>query len=208
MSRLDTVVLDLGGVVIDWNPEHLYRKLIPDDAERARFLGEVCTLAWNAHQDRGRPLAEGTRLLQERHPEHAELIAAYYGRWEEMLGGLIEPTVALLRELVDADVPVYALTNWSAETFPVAERRYADVLALFRGVLVSGREGVIKPMPEVFALLAERFGLTPARTLFVDDSPGHVEAARRCGYRATVFAGAEALRRELVAAGIPLRRSA
>ncbi len=202
MSGTCAVVLDLGGVVVDWNPQHLYRTLIPDDADRERFLGEVATLRWNGQQDRGRPLAEGTRVLQQQHPQHADLIAAYYGRWEEMLGGLFHDTVDVVRDLVDAGVPTYALTNWSAETFPVAEQRYGEALALFDGIVVSGREGVIKPEPEIFRRVAERFALDPATTLFVDDSPGHVDAARALGWQAEVFTGAQALRASLAARGL------
>ena len=142
------VVFDLGGVLIDWNPRHLYRKLLPDDASIEEFLAEVCTSEWNYQQDAGRTVAEAVGELSGRHPDKAPLIAAYYERWEEMLGGAIEASVALLEELDAAGVPLYALTNWSRETFPIARRRF-PFLERFRGIVVSGEEGAAKPDPPV-----------------------------------------------------------
>lgn len=202
-SRVRAVVFDLGGVLIEWDPRRLYRTLIPDEAERERFLAEVCTPQWNHEQDRGRPLAEATALLQAEHPQHAALIAAFYGRWEEMLGGPIAGTVEVLRALKAEGMPLFALTNWSAELFPVARERY-DFLRLFDGILVSGEEGLAKPEPEFFRLLVERFGVVPEQTVYVDDVSGHVEAGRRLGFDAVVFTSPEALRRELAARGLPV----
>ena len=119
-AKRSSAVFDLGGVLIDWNPRHLYRKLFANEAEMERFLSEICSPAWNLEQDRGRSWAEATALLTARHPEHSELIEAYRGRWHEMLGGPIDGSVAILRELKDAGVPLYGLTNWSHETFPLA----------------------------------------------------------------------------------------
>jgi 2-haloacid dehalogenase len=199
---VDAVVFDLGGVLIDWDPRHLYRKLFPDDeAAMERFLATICTPAWNLEQDRGRSLQEATALLQTAHPEQAELIAAYYGRWPEMLAGAIPGSVALLEHLVAARVPVYALTNWSAETFPHAWPRF-PFLSLFRGIVVSGEEGLVKPDARLFALVSERFGLDPRRTLFVDDAPHNVAGAERTGFHAALFTTAEALHRELQAVGL------
>ena len=114
-----TVIFDLGGVLIDWNPRYLYRKLMPDEASIEAFLANVATGSWNARQDAGRPFAEGVAILSEQYPEHADLISAFHTRWIEMIGGPIEDTVTILAELRDAGVPLYALTNWSAETFPL-----------------------------------------------------------------------------------------
>jgi 2-haloacid dehalogenase len=167
------VVFDLGGVLIDWDPRYLYRKLLADEAAVEEFLATVCTPEWNTEQDRGRPFAEGVAELVERHPEQAAAIAAYHERWPEMLGGDVSGAVELLAELRAAGVPLYALTNWSTETFVFARERFA-FLEWFDGVLVSGEERLIKPDPAIFELLAERFGLDPRATFYVDDSAVNV----------------------------------
>ena len=192
------VVFDLGGVLIDWDPRYLYRKLLADEAAVEEFLATVCTPEWNAEQDRGRPFAEGVAELVERHPAHAAAIAAYAERWPEMLAGDIPGTVELLAELRAAGMPLYALTNWSAETFVIARERFA-FLSWFDGVLVSGEERKIKPDPAFFRLLQERFGLAPEATFYVDDAEANVAAARALGLDAVRFTGPEQLRRELAA---------
>ena len=192
------VVFDLGGVLIDWDPRYLYRKLLHDEAAVEEFLATVCTPEWNAELDRGRPFAEGVAELVERHPEHAAAIAAYHERWPEMVAGDIPGTVEVLAELRAAGVPLYALTNWSAETFAITRGRF-EFLEWFDGLLVSGEERVTKPDPAIFQLLLDRFGLDPTATVFVDDSEANVAAARRLGFDAIRFTGHEELRRELVA---------
>ncbi|MFL6105197.1 MAG: HAD family hydrolase [Actinomycetes bacterium] len=192
------VVFDLGGVLIDWDPRHLYRRLLADEAAVEEFLATVCTPEWNAELDRGRPFAEGVAELVERHPEHAAAIAAYPERWPEMVAGDIPGTVEVLAELRAAGVPLYALTNWSAETFAITRGRF-EFLEWFDGLLVSGEERVTKPDPAIFQLLLDRFGLDPTATVFVDDSEANVAAARRLGFDAIGFTGHEELRRELVA---------
>jgi 2-haloacid dehalogenase len=199
-------VFDLGGVLIDWDPRYLYRKLLADEAAVEEFLATVCTPEWNAEQDRGRPFAEGVAELVERHPVHAAAITAYHERWPEMLGGAIAGTVELLDELRDTGVPLYALTNWSAETFGIARERY-QFLEWFDGVLVSGEERMIKPDPAIFRLLLDRFGLDPGAAFYVDDSPANVAAAGELGFDAVRFTGPEQLRRDLEARGL-LDRSA
>ena len=195
------VVFDLGGVLIDWDPRHLYRKLLADEAAVEEFLATVCTPEWNAELDRGRPFAEGVAELVERHPEHAAAIAAYHERWPEMVAGDIPGTVEVLAELRAAGVPLYALTNWSAETFAITRGRF-EFLEWFDGLLVSGEERVTKPDPAIFQLLLDRFGLDPEETVFVDDSPANVAAARRLGIDAVRFTGHDQLRRELAARGL------
>ncbi len=202
--RHDTVVFDLGGVLIDWNPRYLYRSLFrgPDaEAEMERFLATVCTLEWNAEQDRGRSAADATAELVARFPEHAELIAAYYGRWEDMLGEPIRGTVRIVDELRDRGYRLLALTNFSHETFPLARPRMA-FLDHFDGLVVSGEEGVIKPEPAIFELLCERFDVDPARTFFVDDSPANVAAAAALGFDAVQFHSADQLRSDLADRGL------
>jgi 2-haloacid dehalogenase len=183
------VVFDLGGVLIDWDPRYLYRKLLADKAAVEEFLATVCTPEWNAELDRGRPFAEGVAELVERHPEHAAAIAAYHERWPEMLAGDLPDTVEVLAELRAAGVPLYALTNWSAETFAITRGRF-EWLDWFDGLLVSGEE---------------RFGLDPGATVFVDDSEANVAAARELGIDAVRFTGPDRLRRELWARRILAR---
>ena len=192
------VVFDLGGVLIDWDPRYLYRKLLADEAAVEEFLATVCTPEWNAELDRGRPFAEGVAELAERHPEHAAAIAAYHQRWPEMLAGDLPDTVEVLAELRAAGVPLYALTNWSAETFAITRERF-EFLDWFDGLLVSGEEGMTKPDPAFFQLLLDRFGLDPGATVLVDDAEANVAAARELGIDAIRFTGPGQLRRELSA---------
>jgi 2-haloacid dehalogenase len=189
-------VFDLGGVLIDWDPRYLYRKLLADEAAVEEFLATVCTPEWNAEQDRGRPFAQGVAELVERYPAHAAAIAAYHERWPEMLAGDLPGTVELLAELRATGLPLYALTNWSAETFVLARERF-EFLAWFDGLVVSGEERLIKPDPAIFELLLVRFGLDPATTFYVDDSEANVAAAAALGLDAVLFTGPEQLRRDL-----------
>ncbi|MCC4598143.1 HAD family phosphatase [Xanthomonas campestris pv. phormiicola] len=199
-----TVIFDLGGVLIDWNPRYLYRQLFDDAAEMERFLAEVCSPQWNEQQDAGRPWREAVAELSALHPAHAERIAAYHQRWEETLGGPLEASVQILEELHAQGVRLYALTNWSQETFPVALQRYA-FLQRFAGILVSGQERLVKPDPAIFALLLSRYGIDPARAVFIDDAPRNVHAAAAQGLHALQFRDAATLRAELRALGLPLR---
>jgi 2-haloacid dehalogenase len=196
-----TVVFDLGAVLIDWNPRYLYRGLIEDPDEMERFLAEVTTAAWNHEQDRGRRWADAVTQLSEQHPEHAELIRAYHERWPEMLGDPIEGTVRILAELRDAGVALYALSNWSDETFHVALARY-PFLGWFRGIVISGDVGEAKPEPAIYEALMARHPVVPGESVFIDDQPLNVEAARLLGFTAIRFTNPEALRAELEALGL------
>jgi 2-haloacid dehalogenase len=198
---IDAVVFDLGGVLIDWDPRRLFRKLLADEAAVEEFLATVCTPEWNAEQDRGRPFAEGVAELVERHPAHAAAITAYHERWPEMLGGEIPGTVALLAGLRAAGVPLYALSNWSAETFRLTRERFG-FLEWFDGLVISGEERIAKPDRGIFELLLDRFGLDRRRTLFVDDSAANVAVAHDVGLDAVLFRDADGLRRELTARGL------
>lgn len=200
-ARPTTVVFDLGGVLIDWDPRYLYRSMFPDETAMEAFLAEVLTAEWNAEQDAGRPFGEAVEALAREHPEHRERIVAFWERWIETLGEAIQPTVEVLAELREAGVPLYALTNWSAETFPLARPRY-PFLEWFDGILVSGEVRLAKPDPAIFRLLIERYGLKPGETVFIDDVETNVEAARAVGLVALRFTGAEALRLKLVELGL------
>lgn len=199
-AAVDAVVFDLGGVLIDWNPRHLYRKLFEDEAKMERFLSEVCSPVWNVTLDAGMSFDEGIAELLRRHPDEAHLIRAWKERWEEMLGGAIEGAVALLDELHAAGMPLYALTNWSAETFPIG-RRHFPFLERFRDIVVSGQEKIVKPDPRIFELLVRRTGVAPERTVFIDDAERNVAAAARLGFRAVRFTDPESLRASLTALG-------
>jgi 2-haloacid dehalogenase len=195
-SARDIVVFDLGGVLIDWNPRHLYRKLFDDEREMENFLSRVCTQEWNEAQDAGRPFAEGVRLLKERHPSDAHLIAAYHERWIEMVNGPIGGTVNLLQKLDRRGIELYALSNWSAETFALVRPSFS-FLERFRDLVISGEEGVIKPDPAIFRILFRRGRFAPEQAVFIDDNPPNVAAAAGLGMRAIRFTDAAALERDL-----------
>ena len=203
-----TVVFDLGGVLIDWDPRHLYRKLFAgDEAAMEHFLATVCTHEWNRCQDAGRSFAEGARLLKAEHPDKTELIDAYGNRFDEMLAGPIPGSVEILAELRDRGIPLYGLTNWSAETYPAALQRFA-FLRWFRGILVSGEVQVIKPEPRIFELLIERFAIEPQRAVYIDDVEANVAAARPFGIHGIHFTTPANLRQELAGRGLlPLRNT-
>ena len=201
-SSFDTLIFDLGGVLIDWNPEYLYRKLFDDEAAMSHFLTHICTPEWNAEQDAGRPLAVATQLLLDQYPAHETHIRAFYDRWPEMLGGPIAGTVDLLEELRQVGSHrLLALTNWSGETFPIAQARY-DFLGYFEGILVSGDEKLKKPDPRIYRLLIDRYAVDPARSIFVDDSAKNVAAASELGIHAIQFHDPAQFRAELEALGV------
>ena len=200
VSKPDTIIFDLGGVLIDWNPRYLYRKLMPDEASIEHFLSTVCTSEWNAQQDAGRPFAEGVAILSEQFPDQANLISAFHTRWIEMIGGSIDGTVEIMTELKEAGVPLYALTNWSAETFPLVQPTF-DFLNWFIGIVVSGEEKLIKPDPTFYHVLFDRYQLKPDQTVFIDDSKPNVETASNLGVHAIHFKSPPQVRNELNALG-------
>jgi 2-haloacid dehalogenase len=198
---VDAVVFDIGGVLLDWSPEYLYAELIPDPGERAHFLTHVATSEWNARQDAGRTWAEAVAELTERYPDHAEWIAAYDTGWLQMCRGLITDTVALNHDLRAAGIPTYALTNFSAEKWPVAVDAF-PVLRNFHGTVVSGVELVTKPDEKIYRLLLERHDLDAATTFYTDDAQHNVDGARAVGLRSELFTDAATLRAHLRSAGL------
>ena len=203
---IDTIIFDLGGVLIDWNPEYVFTKMIPDPEKRRYFFDNICTNDWNIEQDAGRSLAVATELLLAEWPEWEPEIRAYYGRWDEMLGGPIDDTVELLRELRDqGDHRLLALTNWSAETFPVALGRY-EFLHWFEGIVVSGAEKTRKPFADIYQVLLNRYQVAPERAVFIDDSLKNVQGAESLGIKGIHFQGAAPLRRTLRTLGaVPVK---
>ena len=202
MNSKQAVVFDLGGVLIDWNPRHLYRKLFNGDEEAMeRFLSEICTSEWNARQDEGRSFAEATEELIARHPGQAGLIRAFFYRWPEMIAGAIEQTVEILADVKRAGHEIYALSNWSAETFPHARERFR-FLDWFDFTVISGAIGLVKPGREVFDFLLEKIGRRAEDCVFIDDSPLNTAAARELGFDAIHFRSPQQLRHELMKRGI------
>jgi 2-haloacid dehalogenase len=191
VEPVTTVVFDIGGVLLDWDPHHLYRDLIADDETRDWFLAEVCTTEWNLSLDAGRPFDEACDELAARHPDHADLVHAWK-RQDEMIAGEVAGSADLVRSLKAAGVPLYLLTNMPAEVFAARRDRY-DVLRAFDGAVVSGEEGVLKPSAEIFEILVSRFELNPASTLFIDDSEVNVRGARDAGLQAHRFVDAATL---------------
>ncbi len=199
---VDTVVWDVGNVLIRWDPRFLYRRLFATEAEMERFLAEICTDAWNVEQDRGRPWAEAIAERVALFPGHEAMIRAYSEGWHDMVPGAIEGTPAILDSLHAAGVPLYAITNFSAEKFVEAQARFA-FLRGFRDVVVSAHERLLKPDPAIYRVLLERNGLEAARCLFIDDSEKNVRGAEAVGMRAHHFRDAPTLAAELARLGLP-----
>ncbi len=194
---INTIIFDLGAVLIDWNPHHLYRKLIADDEQRQHFLDNICTSDWNEEQDAGRSLKEGTELLVAKHPEHEENIRAFYSRWDEMLAGPIQGTVDVFKALKESGrYKIYALSNWSAETFEIAQQKF-EFLNWFDGLVVSGLEKIRKPDPAFYQLLLDRYHVKPEEALFIDDNYRNILAAQALGIQSIHFTSAEELKSAL-----------
>jgi 2-haloacid dehalogenase len=167
---IDTIIFDLGGVLIDWNPRYLYRKMFPDEEEMEWFLANVCHSDWNAEQDAGRLFEDAIQERIKKYPKFQREIEAYYSRWDEMLGGEIHENVKILRGLkAQNEIKLYALTNWSHQTFPTALDNY-DFLNLFKGIVMSGEEKLKKPDLAIYLVMIERYEIEPKNTLFIDDS--------------------------------------
>ena len=202
VTNVDTVLFDLGAVLIDWNPRYLYRPLFNgDDQAMERFLAEIVPPEWNHQIDAGKPLSEAVTERIRVHPAYADLITLWKDDWAKMLREPISESVVILGELRQRGHRLYALTNWSAETFPVARAKF-DFLEWFEDIVVSGEVKLAKPDPRVFALAIERCRLDPARTVFIDDSPRNVEAGSNAGLHALHFTGPQQLRTELVRLGL------
>ncbi|TCZ72231.1 HAD family hydrolase [Flaviaesturariibacter aridisoli] len=196
-----TIVWDLGNVLVNWSPRYLYDRIFQDPAERDWFLDQVCTMEWHNSVDGGKPTAEATRELSEKHPDRAHLIEAFYARWREMFQGAIEGSVEILDELRRKNYPQYALTNWSAELFGQSRSDF-PFLEWFDGIVLSGAEGFTKPDPRLYLRLLERYGLSAAHCLFIDDKAVNVEAAQNLGMDGILFSDPEALRRDLALRGV------
>ena len=201
-ATIDTIIFDLGGVLIDWNPRYLYRKILKDEEQVSWFLENICTSEWNDQQDAGRSFEEATRDLIAKHPDWEEPIKAWYERWQETITGAIPDTVDILRKIKQSNKHrLYALTNWSAETFPWALDNFA-FLHWFEGIVVSGVEKTRKPFPEFYHILFSRYAINPSRALFIDDNIKNVEGARNVGLPAIHFQSPGQLHKELIRLGV------
>jgi 2-haloacid dehalogenase len=201
-ARRRVVVFDLGGVLLQWNPRFLYRKLFDgDEAAMEHFLATVCSQEWNERQDAGRSFADAVAELLPLHADQARLIEAFGKRFGEMVPGAIDGTVDIVADLKRRNVPLYALSNWSAETFPPVRARFA-FLEWFDGIVVSGEEGVMKPDPRIFRILLERYRITPEETVLIDDDPRNPVVAASLGMHGIHFQSPELLRSELRALGL------
>jgi len=189
------IIFDFGGVLVDWNPEYLFKDVFGDRAELDYFLENVCTPDWNEKQDAGRSLSEAIRTLQERHPRYRREIRMYYDEWTTMLGGPIEQNVALLKPL-KKNYRLYGLTNWSAETFPIAFDLY-PLFGEFEGIVISGVEGLAKPDERIYLLLLERYNLATAECLFIDDNARNIRAAKTLGFHTIHLRNDMCLKEEL-----------
>jgi len=197
-NTIETIIFDLGGVLIDWNPEYVFLDVFEGDRQKMKwFFDEICTFDWNENQDAGYPIAKATEERVALFPEHEKLIRMYYGRWEEMLGEAIDGTVQILKRLIDSQkYRIVALTNWSHETFPIALQRF-EFLHWFEGIVVSGEEKTRKPFKEIYELTLNRFDIKAENSLFIDDNLRNIEAAKALGIHTIHFTSPEKLRSSL-----------
>ena len=201
---IQTLIFDLGGVLIDWNPLYVYRNYFDSEEKLHYFFEHICTHDWNEEQDAGRTISEGTQLLVQQYPEWEQPIRDYYGRWTEMLGGPIPETVDLLQQMkASGKYKLYALTNWNQHLFEIALVRY-QFLHWFDGRVVSGEEKTRKPFPEIYERLLQRYRVPAAEALFIDDNERNVLAARNVGITSIHFRNAAQLKAELLQMGIVL----
>lgn len=201
MAIIKSVVFDIGGVLIDWNPRHMYRKVFESEEEMEWFLSNICTYEWNVQQDGGKLFSVATAELSAKYPEYSDKIAMYYGRWTEMLGGELSDTVKIFEELKSAGMPLYALSNWSHEAFPYAYERYG-FMKQFDGLVVSGYEKLLKPDHAIYRVLIERYNINPAESVYIDDNKPNADAAGELGFNAIHFRSADQLRIDLRALGL------
>ncbi len=203
MSKIETIIFDLGGVLIDWNPKYVYREIFNGDEKKVDwFLDTICTSDWNVEQDAGRTFKDATEFLISQHPQYEQWIRIYYDRWEDMLGGPIQDSVLLLEKLKKVNThQLYALTNWSDEAFPVALQRY-DFLQHFEGILVSGAEKMRKPFPKIYELMLDRYKLNAEKSVFIDDNLDNVLGAQKVGMKAIQYKNSQQLINELNHLGV------
>ncbi len=195
---LNTVILDFGSVLVDWNPHYLYDPYFGDKAKTDWFIAHICTPEWNAQMDAGKPFAEGIAEKVAEHPEWEKEIRMYWEEWNKMMGGQIDGMQELLEELRRSGYRLYGLSNWSAETFRLVRRNY-PIFDLLDGIVLSGEERVIKPDPEIYRILLDRYHIAPNEAVFLDDNPANIEGAEALGIHGIFFHSATQARQEIAA---------
>jgi len=200
MNNINSIIFDFGGVLVDWNPRYMYKDVFENNSEMELFLTQICSEDWNLQQDKGRSLSEGTRVLQDKFPEHRTNIQLYYDQWEKMLKSDIPENVAILPQL-KLKYKLYGLTNWSAETFPVALKRFS-FFKYFDGIVVSGEEKMVKPDEDIFYLILKRYNLRAGNCLFIDDNLKNINTANKLGFSTIHLKEMTDLKTELSLLGI------
>src|SRR5512139_783191 len=196
-QTIQAILFDFGNVLLEWNPRHIYRRYFPDDeAAMEQFLHEVNFMEWNAQQDKGRTFAEGVAELSREFPHYANLIQAYHDNWSESIGDPVAGTVEIMKRLKNAGYPVYGLSNWSSETFPMVRNKFI-FFDLLDDIVISGEVGQIKPEPEIYEIALQRIGRPANECLFIDDSLANIEQARKMGFAVVHFQSPEQLETEL-----------
>jgi len=196
-QQIHAIIFDFGNVLLEWDPRHVYRRYFPnDEAAMERFLHEVNFMEWNAQQDKGRSFADGVAELSRQFPHYADLIQAYHDNWSDSIGHHLHGTVEIMKQLKKAGYALYGLSNWSAETFPIAREKY-DFFSLLEDRVISGEVGMIKPEPEIYALLLQKIGRPAQECLFIDDSVDNIEQAKQLGFATVHFQSSEHLEAEL-----------
>ncbi|HXQ38493.1 MAG TPA: HAD family phosphatase [Anaerolineales bacterium] len=196
-STIKAIIFDYGNVLLEWNPKLVYQRYFPDDPEgMEKFLHEINFMEWNAHQDRGRPFAEGVEILSTQFPQYAELIRAYHEHWPDSIGEAVTGTIELLKQLKQAGYPLYGFSNWSAETFPLARAKY-DFFDLFDDMVISGAVGFAKPEPEIYQIMLDKIGRPAQECLFIDDSLPNILQANKIGFQTIHFQSPTQLEEEL-----------
>jgi len=199
---IKAVIFDYGNVLLEWNPRNVFRPYFANDGEAMeRFLQEIDFMEWNAHQDRGRPFNEGVAILSARFPQYAFLIRAYHDNWRDSIGKAFTDTVEIARELKRAGYSVYGMSNWSAETFPIAREKY-DFFDLFDDMVISGEVGFVKPEPEIYQIALDRISRPAQECLFIDDALPNIVQANKMGFKTIHFISAPQLKLELIQMGL------
>ncbi len=197
MNQVSTVIFDLGGVLIDWNPSYLYKKIFAHEKDMRFFLDNICTKEWNENQDAGYPLAQATNDLIKEYPQYQDEINAYYTRWKEMFGDYNAHSVSILEKLhLQKKQRLLALTNWSAETFHPVKDSY-PFLNYFEGIVVSGDEKIKKPDYKIYQILLNRYNVNAKESVFIDDALENIEAANDLGFQTIHFVSASQMETEL-----------
>lgn len=198
MAYINTIIFDLGGVLIDWNPEYVYLEVFNGDRKKMQwFFDNICTNEWNENQDAGYPMVKATEERIALFPEHEDLIRMFYGRWVDMLGEAITETVEILDKLIKSDnYKIVALTNWSHETFPIALNRF-EFLHWFEGIVVSGEEQTRKPFADIYRITLKRYNINAENSIFIDDNLRNIDAAKELGINGIHFKNANLLQEQL-----------